>query len=110
MLRILWDLPLLQQRMSSAALEERAQGAQARPTAHRRPADELRLSRTVAALSRTRKENSNQLAATSGRNVLIDYYVYRECIELSSFSKRSMEDVLKADWRAWVRALISLLL
>jgi hypothetical protein len=38
------------------------------------------------------EEKSCQLKALRfliGRNVLIDYYIYRECIELPSFSGRS---------------------
>jgi hypothetical protein len=47
--------------------------------------------------------------ASDGRNVLIDYYVYRESIEVSSFCGQYLRTCLKADWRAWVGALISVL-
>jgi hypothetical protein len=38
-----------------------------------------------------------------GRNVLIDYYVYRESIEVSLILKDLvLRTCLKADWRAWM--------
>jgi hypothetical protein len=38
-----------------------------------------------------------------GRNVLIDYYIYRECIEVSFiFQDAVLRTCLKADWRAWM--------
>jgi hypothetical protein len=37
-----------------------------------------------------------------GRNVLVDYYLYRESLELSLSFDNYLRTCLKADWRAWM--------
>jgi hypothetical protein len=97
-MRILWDLPLLQQRVSSAALEERAQDrlqaqrawisrcSTSRASLNLDACNERKHGGVAEPIRRIGKgfnpkkkgKEITSFAISDGRNVLIDYYIYRE--------------------------------